>query len=100
MLSNAVPDIFVQKAAQSVLKEMSFDNCIQLGMYIRCCPVMIVASSFDAWYNVLQDVDPMGMLLFDYLVHEGHWDTANRVAEDILLGRVEVSQEVGSAASS
>lgn len=100
MLSNAVPDIFVQKAAQSVLKEMSFDNCIQLGMYIRCCPVMIVASSFDAWYNVLQDVDPMGMLLFDYLVHEGHWDTANRVAEDILLGRVEVSQEVGSAGSS
>ncbi len=41
----------------------------------------------------------MGMLLFDYLVHEGHWDTANRVAEDILLGRVEVSEEVGSATS-
>ena len=89
---------------------------------------MSVASSFDAWYNVLmnqklepkmqsksdlkafeskawqkekylQDGDPMGMLLFDYQVHEGHWDTANRVAEDILLGRVQVSQEVGSAAS-
>lgn len=41
----------------------------------------------------VKDGDPMGMLLFDYLVHEGHWDTANRVAEDILLGRVEVSQE-------
>ena len=41
----------------------------------------------------------MGMLLFDYLVHEGHWDTANRVAEDILLGRVRVSQEVGTAVS-
>lgn len=60
---------------------------------------MTVASLFNAWYNVSQDGDPMGMLLFDYLVHEGHWDTANRVAEDILLGRVEVSQEVGSAAS-
>lgn len=34
------------------------------------------------------------MLLFDYLVHEGHWDTATRVAQDILLGRVGVSQEV------
>ena len=41
----------------------------------------------------------MGMLLFDHLVHEGHWDTANRVAEDVLLGRVQVSQEVGTAAS-
>lgn len=36
----------------------------------------------------------MGMLLFDYLVHEGHWDTATKVAQDILLGRVEVSQQV------
>lgn len=36
----------------------------------------------------------MGVLLFDYLVHEGHWDTATRVAQDILLGRVEVSQQV------
>ncbi len=32
MLINAVPDISVQKAAQSVLKEMSCDNRDQLGM--------------------------------------------------------------------
>ena len=44
--------------------------------------------------HALQDGDPMGMLLFDYLVHEGHWDTATKVAQDILLGRVEVSQQV------
>ncbi len=61
---------------------------------------MIAASSFHAWYNVLQDGNPMDMLLFDYLVHEGHWDTANRMAEDILLGRVEMSQEAGIAAFS
>ncbi len=41
-----------------------------------------------------QDGDPLGRLLFDYLVHEGHWDTATRVAQDILLGRVKVSQGV------
>lgn len=41
----------------------------------------------------VKDADPLGMLLFDYLVHEGHWDTATRVAQDILLGRVGVSQE-------
>lgn len=34
------------------------------------------------------------MLLFDYLVHEGLWSTANRVAQDILLGRVQVSEQV------
>ena len=38
--------------------------------------------------------DPMGMLLFEYLVHEGYWDTAAKVAQDILLGRVQVSQQV------
>ena len=37
----------------------------------------------------------MGMLLFDCRVHEGHW-----VGEDILLERVEVSQEAGNAAFS
>lgn len=39
-------------------------------------------------------VDPQGMLLFDYLVHEGYWDTASKVAQDILLGRVQVSEQV------
>lgn len=34
------------------------------------------------------------MLLFDYLVHEGHWNSANQVAQDILLGRVQASEEV------
>ena len=36
----------------------------------------------------------MGLLLFDYLVHEGFWETADRVAQDILLGRAQVSQQV------
>ena len=43
---------------------------------------------------MLQEGDPIGALLFDYLVHEGHWNTANRVAQDILLGRVQVSDQV------
>lgn len=34
------------------------------------------------------------MLLFDYLVHEGHWNSANQVAQDILLGRVQASEQV------
>lgn len=40
------------------------------------------------------DADPKGMLLFDYLVHEGYWETADRVANDILLGRTQVSEQV------
>lgn len=42
----------------------------------------------------LQDGDPIGLLLFDYLVHEGLWGTASRVAQDILLGTVQVSEQV------
>ncbi|KAL3132475.1 hypothetical protein ABBQ32_009024 [Trebouxia sp. C0010 RCD-2024] len=41
----------------------------------------------------VQDGNQIGMLLFDYLVHEGLWNTANRVAQDILLGRVQVSEQ-------
>ena len=44
--------------------------------------------------EVLQDGNPIGKLLFDYLVHEGLWNTANRVAQDILLGKVQVSAQV------
>lgn len=41
----------------------------------------------------VQDGDPIGLLLFDYLVHEGLWGTASRVAQDILLGTVQVSEQ-------
>lgn len=44
------------------------------------------------------EVDAQGMLLFNYLVHEGYWDTAGRVAKDILLGRVQVSEQVACPA--
>ena len=45
---------------------------------------------------IVQDAstDPMGMLLFEYMVHEGYWETATKVAQDILLDRVKVSQQV------
>lgn len=45
------------------------------------------------------EVDAQGMLLFNYLVHEGYWDSAGRVAKDILLGRVQVSEQVACLAS-
>lgn len=54
----------------------------------------VVCPSASTAFTLLQEGDPLGTLLFDYLVHEGYWDTANRVAQDILLGRVQVSEQV------
>ena len=54
----------------------------------------VVCPSASAAFTLLQEGDPVGSLLFDYLVHEGHWNTANQVAQDILLGRVQVSEQV------
>ena len=53
-----------------------------------------LCSRASTTFTLLQEGDPIGMLLFDYLVHEGHWNTAKRVAQDILLGRVQVSEKV------
>ena len=60
---------------------------------VHSVKVLIACSLLDV---VVQDPDAgaQGMLLFNYLVHEGYWDTADRVAQDILLGRVQVSEQV------
>ncbi|GAB4824065.1 hypothetical protein N2152v2_011111 [Parachlorella kessleri] len=40
-----------------------------------------------------QSSDLVGQLVFDYLCHYGHWETAAAVGRDVLGGAVEVSQQ-------
>lgn len=62
-----------------------------------CLPLNSVPTALPIWLlhscPLPQGRSITGELVFGYLAHQGHWDTAAAVARDVLGGTVAVAQQ-------